>query len=64
MSDTFKHKAKGKYREGLVEKDDMPFSVRLQWWRENWDIGEMRARVKRKREKQVDKDMVKEIEEW
>lgn len=59
MSDTFRHKNKGKFNNGLL--DEIPRDLENMFDRSNWDVGEFRARKKNKTEKILDKEMKEEI---
>lgn len=59
MSNSRKHKAKGKFNNGLLDK--VPRDLENMFDRSNWDVGEFRARKKNKTEKILDKEMEEEI---
>jgi len=59
MSNSRKHKAKGKFNNGLLEESDETYERMSE--RHNKDIGEFRARKKNKTEKILDKEMKEEI---
>ena len=46
MSNSRKHKAKGKFNNGLLDK--IPRDLENMFDRSNWDVGEFRARKKNK----------------
>lgn len=59
MSNSRKHKAKGKFNNGLLDK--VPRDLENMFDRSNWDVGEFRARKKNKTEKILVKEMTEEI---
>lgn len=61
MSDTYLHKDKGKFNNGLLE--EIPRNLQNHFDRSNWDIDEFRALKKNKTEKILEKEMKEEIRE-
>lgn len=59
MSNTYKHKNKGKFNNGLLE--EVPQSLQNMWDRSNNDLDEFRALKKNKTEKILDKEMKEEV---
>ena len=59
MSNSRKHKLKGKFNNGLL--NEIPRDLENMFDRSNWDLGEFRARKKNKTEKIFDKEMKEEI---
>jgi hypothetical protein len=64
MSNTFKHKWKGKYQSGVLDYEDdiPPIELEKMWSRHNWDIGESRRQKKLKKIKDLDKDLQDDLE--
>ena len=55
MAHTFTHKTEGKFRNNLIEYDDVPQNIKNKWDRKNWDQGKFRKLRKDKKEKDFDK---------
>jgi hypothetical protein len=64
MSNTFKHKWKGKYQSGVLDYEDdiPPIELEKMWDRGNWDIGESRRQKKLKKIKDLNKDLQDDLE--
>lgn len=61
MSDSFLHKNKGKFNNGLLE--EIPKNLQNYFDRSNWDIDKFRAIKKNKTEKILDKELKEEVRE-
>jgi hypothetical protein len=61
MSNTKKHKDKGKFHNGLLDK--IPEYLRKTWHRHNWDIGEFRKAKKYLEDKIAEKELKTEIKQ-
>ena len=55
MGKTYKHAFAAKFRNGLLAAKDIPLSVIKMWDRQNWDLGEFRAKKKALTEKIINK---------
>ena len=60
MSDTKKHKNKGKFNNGLLE--ELPRDLEKMFDRWNWDVGEFRKAKKDLKEKIAEKELKRQIE--
>lgn len=56
MSDTKKHKNKGKFNSGVIDYEETNISFQNWCDRENNDLGEFRAKKKKLKEKILDKE--------
>lgn len=61
MSNTKKHKDKGKFKQGILDYNKTDSSFQEWCDRKNNDFGEFRAKKKNKTEKILDKKMKEEI---
>ena len=59
MSDTKKHKNKGKFNNGLLE--ELPRDLEKMFDRWNWDVGEFRKAKKDLEEKITDEELKRQI---
>ena len=59
MSNTKKHKDKGKFNNGLLE--ELPRDLEKMFDRWNWDVGEFRKAKKDLKEKIAEKELKKQI---
>lgn len=64
MSNTHKHKLKGKFHSGILdyEEDEIPIQLQKQWARWNWDLGESRKKKKSLKEADLKKQQKKDLE--
>ena len=60
MSNTKKHKNKGKFNNGLLE--ELPRDLEKMFDRWNWDVGEFRKAKKDLKEKIAEKELKRQIE--
>ena len=60
MSNTKKHKNKGKFNNGLLE--ELPRDLEKMFDRWNWDVGEFRKAKKDLEEKIAEKELKRQIE--
>ena len=60
MSDTFRHKNKGKFNNGLLE--ELPRDLEKMFDRWNWDVGEFRKAKKDLEDKIAQKELKRQIE--
>ncbi len=60
MSNTKKHKNKGKFNNGLLE--ELPRDLEKMFDRWNWDVGEFRKAKKDLKEKIAEKEYKRQIE--
>ena len=60
MSDTKKHKNKGKFNNGLLE--ELPRDLEKMFDRWNWDVGEFRKAKKDLEDKIAEKELKRQIE--
>ena len=60
MSNTKKHKNKGKFNNGLLE--ELPRDLEKMFDRWNWDVGEFRKAKKDLKEKIADEELKRQIE--
>ena len=61
MSDTKKHKDKGKFNNGLLE--ELPRDLEKMFDRWNWDVGEFRKAKKDLKEKIADEELKRQIKD-
>ncbi len=61
MSDTKKHKNKGKFNNGLLE--ELPRDLENMFDRWNWDVGEFRKAKKDLKEKIADEELKRQIKD-
>ena len=59
MSDTKKHKNKGKFNNGLLE--ELPRDLEKMFDRWNWDVGEFRKAKKDLEDKIADEELKRQI---
>ena len=59
MSDTFRHKNKGKFNNGLLE--ELSRDLEKMFDRCNWDVGEFRKAKKDLEEKIADEELKRQI---
>ena len=59
MSDTKKHKNKGKFNNGLLE--ELPRDLEKMFDRWNWDVGEFRKAKKDLKEKIADEELKRQM---
>lgn len=62
MSDTKKHKDKGKFKNGIIDISEVCESTKQMWNRHNGERGENRCNKKYIEEKIMVKELKKEIE--
>jgi hypothetical protein len=62
MSNTKKHKDKGKFNNGLLKNNEVCDSLANMWDRHNNDLGEFRKAKKVLKDKILEKEMKTEIE--
>lgn len=64
MSNTYRHKIISMYNNGTLDywEDEAPLNIQRKWDRDNWDIGENRKNKKVKREKDLDKQLMIDLE--
>jgi hypothetical protein len=55
MGKTFKHIIAAKFRNGLLAAVDAPMFIKQMWARQNWEVGEFRAKKKALTEKIINK---------
>jgi len=61
MSNTKKHKDKGKFHNDVLKADEVCDSTKLMWDRHNNDFGEFRKRKKDLEDKIAEKEMLEEV---
>ena len=61
MSDTKKHKNKGKFNNGLLE--ELPRDLEKMFDRWNWDVGEFRKAKKDLEDKIAEKELKRQIKD-
>ena len=57
MGKTIKHTSAAKFKNGIIPYEEVDEGTKRMFIRENWDVGEFRARKKQMSEKQADKDL-------